>query len=241
MSSDTRPPRPERLTHTRARPLGTTRKPSPMTSLRFLPDQIEQWHGPHLPGGHPMASALIAEVVLTFFFLLVILGSTHGCAPVGFAPLAIGFCLTLIHLISIPVTNTSVNPARSTGPVVFVGGWALAHLWMFWVAPIAGALVGGFVYRWVPGEESPKIVRRSRVPDRSLFQLRLAAVKPGGGRRLRPPPPRPQRVADSRGGRSHNRGLGLPRHRRRGPRRSPGPPTPPPARARGYRPRRVRH
>jgi aquaporin Z len=112
----------------------------------------------HSPGGYSSTSALIAEVVLTFFFLIVILGSTHGRAPVGFAPLAIGLALTLIHLISIPVTNTSVNPARSTGPAVFVGGWALRQLWMFWVAPIVGAVIGGFVYRWLGAEEKAKIV-----------------------------------------------------------------------------------
>jgi aquaporin Z len=115
-------------------------------------------YGVHSPGGYSLTSALIAEVVLTFFFLIVILGSTHGRAPVGFAPLAIGLALTLIHLISIPVTNTSVNPARSTGPAVFVGGWALAQLWLFWVAPIVGALIGGFVYRWLGAEEKAKIV-----------------------------------------------------------------------------------
>lgn len=115
-------------------------------------------YGAHSPGGYSLTSALIAEVVLTFFFLIVILGSTHGRAPVGFAPLAIGLALTLIHLISIPVTNTSVNPARSTGPAVFVGGWALAQLWLFWVAPIVGALIGGFVYRWLGAEEKAKIV-----------------------------------------------------------------------------------
>jgi len=115
-------------------------------------------YGDHSPGHYSMVAALIAEVLLTFFFLLVILGSTHGRAPAGFAPLAIGLCLTLIHLISIPVTNTSVNPARSTGPAVFVGGWALAQLWLFWVAPIAGALIGGFVYRWLGAESTAKIV-----------------------------------------------------------------------------------
>jgi aquaporin Z len=91
--------------------------------------------------------------VLTFAFLFVILGSTHGNAPKGFAPIAIGLCLTLIHLISIPVTNTSVNPARSLGPALFAGGWALQQLWLFWVAPLAGALIAGFVYRWVGGAE----------------------------------------------------------------------------------------
>ena len=92
---------------------------------------------------------------MTFGFLFVILGSTHGAAPRGFAPLAIGLCLTLIHLISIPVTNTSVNPARSLGPALFEGGWALQQLWLFWTAPFAGALIAGVVYRWVGGVENP--------------------------------------------------------------------------------------
>jgi aquaporin Z len=107
----------------------------------------------HSPGGYNLVACLVTEFVMTFGFLFVILGSTHGNAPKGFAPIAIGLCLTLIHLISIPVTNTSVNPARSTGPAVFVGGWALAQLWLFWVAPLAGAVVAGFVYRWVGGDE----------------------------------------------------------------------------------------
>ena len=93
---------------------------------------------------------------MTFVFLFVILGSTHGRAPAGFAPIAIGLCLTLIHLISIPVTNTSVNPARSTAPALFAGGWAIDQLWLFWVAPIAGALIAGFVYRWLsPNDPDP--------------------------------------------------------------------------------------
>lgn len=103
----------------------------------------------HSPGGYSLVSALVCEVVMTFFFLLVILGATDKRAPAGFAPLAIGLALTLIHLISIPVTNTSVNPARSTGPALFVGGWALAQLWLFWVAPLAGAAIGGVVYKWL--------------------------------------------------------------------------------------------
>jgi aquaporin Z len=103
-------------------------------------------YGTHSPGGFTIGSALIAEIVLTLFFLLIILGSTHKRAPAGFAPLAIGLALTLIHLISIPVTNTSVNPARSTGPALFVGGWALSQLWLFWVAPIVGGLAGGFLF-----------------------------------------------------------------------------------------------
>jgi aquaporin Z len=107
----------------------------------------------HSPGGYTLAACLAAEVVLTFGFLFVILGATHGNAPKGFAPIAIGLCLTLIHLVSIPVTNTSVNPARSTGPALFVGGWALSQLWLFWVAPILGAALAGLVYRFVGGEE----------------------------------------------------------------------------------------
>ena len=98
-------------------------------------------------------AALVAEVVLTFFFLLVILGSTDKRAPAGFAGIAIGLALTLIHLISIPVTNASVNPARSTGPALFVGGWALEQLWLFWVAPILGAILAGLSYRWLGSEE----------------------------------------------------------------------------------------
>ena len=106
----------------------------------------------HSPGGYSLHSALIIEFVMTFMFLFIILGATDKRAPAGFAPIAIGLGLTLIHLISIPVTNTSVNPARSTGPAIFVGGWALAQLWLFWVAPIVGAAVAGVVYRWVGGE-----------------------------------------------------------------------------------------
>ncbi len=106
-------------------------------------------YGAHSPGSYTLLSALVTEVVMTFMFLMVILGSTHKRAPVGFAGMAIGLALTLIHLISIPVTNTSVNPARSTGPALFVGGWALQQLWLFWVAPIAGAAIAGFVYRSV--------------------------------------------------------------------------------------------
>lgn len=107
----------------------------------------------HSPGGYSLQAGLVAEFVLTFMFLMIILGSTDSRAPQGFAPIAIGLGLTLIHLISIPVTNTSVNPARSTGPAVFVGGWALAQLWMFWVAPLVGAAVAGLVYRGVAGEK----------------------------------------------------------------------------------------
>lgn len=111
-------------------------------------------YGEHSPGFYPLESGLLAEIVLTFMFLFVILGSTDSRAPAGLAPIAIGLCLTLIHLISIPVTNTSVNPARSTGPAIFVGGWALQQLWLFWVAPIVGALAAGLVYPRVAGEET---------------------------------------------------------------------------------------
>lgn len=101
----------------------------------------------HSPGGYSLLACLIAEIVLTFMFLIIILGATDRRAPQGFAPIAIGLALTLIHLIGIPVTNVSVNPARSTAPALFVGGWALGQLWLFWVAPIAGALIAGFLYR----------------------------------------------------------------------------------------------
>ncbi|MFM4945594.1 aquaporin Z [Aeromonas dhakensis] len=104
-------------------------------------------YGEHSPGGYSMLAALVCEVVMTAFFLFVIMGATDSRAPVGFAPIAIGLCLTLIHLISIPVTNTSVNPARSTGVASFVGDWALSQLWLFWVAPIVGAILGALAYR----------------------------------------------------------------------------------------------
>ena len=102
-------------------------------------------YGEHSPGGYSMTAALVTEVVLTMMFLFVILGATSDKAPAGFAPLAIGMCLTLIHLISIPVTNTSVNPARSTSQALFVGDWAVSQLWLFWVAPIAGAVIAGLI------------------------------------------------------------------------------------------------
>jgi aquaporin Z len=111
-------------------------------------------YGEHSPGGYSLFAAALTEVVMTAMFLIVILGATDRRAPAGFAPIAIGLALTLIHLISIPVTNTSVNPARSTGVAVYVGGWALAQLWLFWVAPIAGALLGAAAYRFVGREES---------------------------------------------------------------------------------------
>lgn len=111
-------------------------------------------YGAHSPGGYSLHSALIAEVVLTAFFLIIILGATDKRAPAGFAPIAIGLALTLIHLISIPVTNTSVNPARSTGVAVYVGDWAVAQLWVFWVAPIVGAILGAVIYRYIGSEKS---------------------------------------------------------------------------------------
>jgi aquaporin Z len=106
-------------------------------------------YGEHSPGGYSLTAGFVTEVVMTFMFLVIILGSTDERAPKGFAPLAIGLGLTLIHLISIPVTNTSVNPARSTGPALFVGGWALSQLWLFWVAPMLGAVLAGGAYRWL--------------------------------------------------------------------------------------------
>jgi len=106
-------------------------------------------YGEHSPGGYTMASAFLIEVVMTFMFLMVIIGATSAKAPAGFAPIAIGLCLTLIHLISIPVTNTSVNPARSLAPAVFVGGWAIKQVWLFWVAPIIGAILAGLTASWL--------------------------------------------------------------------------------------------
>lgn len=114
-------------------------------------------YGEHSPGHYSLLSGLLAEVVLTMMFLFIIMGSTHGKAPAGFAPIAIGFGLTLIHLVGIPITNTSVNPARSTGPALFVGGWALAQLWLFWVAPLIGGALGGVLYRWLSEEPSAQI------------------------------------------------------------------------------------
>lgn len=108
-------------------------------------------YGAHSPGGYSMQAALLTEVVLTMLFLVVIMGATDKKAPPGFAPIAIGLCLTLIHLISIPVTNTSVNPARSTGVAVFVGDWAVMQLWLFWLAPIVGAVIGALIYRYISG------------------------------------------------------------------------------------------
>jgi aquaporin Z len=111
-------------------------------------------YGAHSPGEYSLLAALVCEVVMTMMFLIVILGATDQRAPQGFAPIAIGLCLTLIHLISIPVTNTSVNPARSTGVALYVGGWAVAQLWLFWIAPIIGALLGAVVYRFIGAKEA---------------------------------------------------------------------------------------
>jgi aquaporin Z len=116
-------------------------------------------YGAHSPGGYSLLACFVAEAVLTMFFLLVIFGSTDDRAPKGFAPIAIGMCLTLIHLISIPITNTSVNPARSTGPALFVGGWAITELWLFWVAPIVGAALGGIIYSGLFAEGPQKTLR----------------------------------------------------------------------------------
>ncbi|WP_236189606.1 aquaporin Z [Pseudomonas pharyngis] len=111
-------------------------------------------YGEHSPGKYSMAAGFVTELVMTAMFVVIILGATDKRAPAGLAPIAIGLALTLIHLISIPVTNTSVNPARSTGPALMVGGWAIAQLWMFWVAPLLGAVVGGVIYRWLGKEDS---------------------------------------------------------------------------------------
>lgn len=110
-------------------------------------------YGEHSPGGYSLASGFVTEVVMTFFFLIIILGATDERAPKGYAGIAIGLGLTLIHLISIPITNTSVNPARSTGPALFVGGWAIEQLWLFWLAPIIGAILAGFVYNFMAGKK----------------------------------------------------------------------------------------
>jgi aquaporin Z len=118
-------------------------------------------YGAHSPGGYSLLAAVVIEIVMSAIFLFVIMGATHGKAPVGFAPLAIGLALTLIHLVSIPVTNTSVNPARSLGPALFVGGWAIQQLWLFWVAPIVGGIIGAVGYRLIsPDEPAPEIIGR---------------------------------------------------------------------------------
>jgi aquaporin Z len=116
--------------------------------------------GDHSPGKYSALSGFLTEVILTMMFLFIIMGATHGRAPAGFAPIAIGLGLTLINLVGIPVTNLSVNPARSTGPALVAGGWALAQLWMFWVAPILGGILGGFLYRWSVDEPAPDIAGR---------------------------------------------------------------------------------
>ena len=117
-------------------------------------DLAASGYGEHSPGGYSMLAGLVCEVVMTAMFILIIMGATDKRAPAGLAPIAIGLALTLIHLISIPVTNTSVNPARSTGPALIVGGWALEQLWMFWLAPLVGAAIGGLTYRWLGKEDS---------------------------------------------------------------------------------------
>ena len=114
-------------------------------------------YGEHSPGRYGLISCLLAEIVLTMMFLFVIMGATHGKAPVGFAPLAIGLCLTLVHLVGIPVTNLSVNPARSTGPALFVGGWAVGQLWLFWITPLLGGALGGILYRWLSDQPSAQV------------------------------------------------------------------------------------
>ena len=111
----------------------------------------------HSPGKYGLVACLVTEVIMTMMFLFIIMGATHGKAPTGFAPLAIGLGLTLIHLVSIPVTNTSVNPARSTGPALFVGGWAIQQLWLFWIAPLIGGALGGVLYRWISDEPSADV------------------------------------------------------------------------------------
>ncbi len=119
-------------------------------------------YGEHSPGQYSLVACLVSEVVMTAVFLFIIMGSTHGKAPAGFAPLAIGLTLTMIHLVSIPVTNTSVNPARSTGPALFVGGWALQQLWLFWIAPLVGGVLGGVLYRWLSPDEPAGIVEGNK-------------------------------------------------------------------------------
>jgi aquaporin Z len=128
-------------------------------------------YGSHSPGGYSLTAALIIEVVMTMMFLFVILGATDKRVPQGFAPIAIGLCLTLIHLISIPVTNTSVNPARSTGVALFAGGWAISQLWLFWVAPIVGGMCGAVLYRLIGGEKEVT----GEMPDDALQRMQKAA------------------------------------------------------------------
>lgn len=118
-------------------------------------------YGDHSPGKYSLLSGFVCEVVMTMMFLFIIMGATHGKAPAGFAPIAIGLGLTLIHLVSIPVTNTSVNPARSIGPALFVGGWALQQLWLFILAPLIGGALGGIVYRWISDEPAGAVTGRA--------------------------------------------------------------------------------
>jgi aquaporin Z len=122
-------------------------------------------YGEHSPGHYGLFAGFLVEIVMTMMFLFIIMGATHGSAPVGFAPLAIGLALTLTNLAAIPVTNASINPARSTGPAVFVGGWALAQLWLFWVAPIIGGALGGVLYRWLSDAPAAPVVG---VPERQV-------------------------------------------------------------------------
>jgi len=131
-------------------------------------------YGANSPGGYSLLACLVAEIFLTFMFLMIILGSTDTRAPKGLAPLAIGFGLTLIHLISIPVTNTSVNPARSTGPAIFVGGWAISELWLFWVAPIVGAAIAGLAYSLFAGEPEPE--REIQVETPPVVEVKTKAA-----------------------------------------------------------------
>lgn len=123
-------------------------------------------YGQHSPGGYTLGAGFVTEVIMTGMFLLIILGATDERAPQGLAPVAIGLGLTLIHLISIPVTNTSVNPARSTGPALMVGGWPLAQLWLFWIAPLVGAVLGGVAYRWL-GAREPVALTTSTAPSKA--------------------------------------------------------------------------
>ena len=117
-------------------------------------------YGDHSPGKYSLFASFLTEIVMTMMFLFIIMGATHGKAPAGFAPLAIGFALVMIHLVSIPVTNTSVNPARSTGPALFVGGWAIQQLWLFWIAPLIGGVLGGGLYRWLSEEPAGTVEGR---------------------------------------------------------------------------------
>jgi aquaporin Z len=137
-------------------------------------------YGAHSPGGYSLLAALLSEIVMTTFFLLIILGATDKRAPAGFAPLAIGFALTLIHLVSIPVTNTSVNPARSTAVAVYVGDWATDQLWLFWVAPVVGALLGAAIYRFIGAEQAAAALADMRTPahpERRQRQVRGSGAR----------------------------------------------------------------